>query len=206
MVANAILTRPLVTRVTQRLFSRSARSFGCPPLCLRASPPTSFPICTRKDWLVPTTAATLRVQTPLLSCIKAWCFYFWDNGSIQLQMILQIAPHVLWNEGYTMHKKSHDALNYAIHTKMLMLEDWRWTKASIVTLTTTTFPILETLKPFSFFDVTSMQLITWTIASITSSLCFLIWIGWQREPKLDYVYMQCTDFFVCNCIWSFNNS
>ena len=38
VVANAIPSRPSVTRVTQRLFSRFARSFGRHPLCLSISP------------------------------------------------------------------------------------------------------------------------------------------------------------------------
>ena len=50
----------------------------------------------------------------------------------------QIAPHILWNQGYTIHKKSHDVVSYTMHTKMSMLEEWRQTKASIVTLTTST--------------------------------------------------------------------
>ena len=55
-----------------------------------------------------------------------------------------------------MHKKSHDVLNYTMHTKMSMLEEWQQTKASIVNLTTLTFPILETLFPFHFFGSTFM--------------------------------------------------
>ena len=39
-------------------------------------------------------------------------------------------------------------------------------------------------KPFLLFGFTFMQWITWTLALITSTLCFLIWIGWQWEPKL----------------------
>ena len=42
VVANAVPNQPSVTRVTQSLFSRFARSFGCLPLCLSISPPTSF--------------------------------------------------------------------------------------------------------------------------------------------------------------------
>ena len=56
------------------------------------------------------------IETPLLNFTKVWCFYSWDNGGIHLQTILQIAPHVLWNQDYTMHKKSHNVLNYAMHT------------------------------------------------------------------------------------------
>ena len=52
---------------------------------------------------------------------------------------MQIAPHVLWNQGYTMH------------TQMSMLEEWQQTKMSIGTLTTLTFPILETLNLFKFW-------------------------------------------------------
>ena len=115
VVANEVPTQPSITRVTQRLFSQSARSFEHPPLCLSISPPTSFLQFAIEDWLMPTKTATLQLETPILSCTKAWCFYSWDNGGIQLQMILQIAPHVLWNQGYRMH------------TKMSMLEDWRRT-------------------------------------------------------------------------------
>ena len=69
---------------------------------------------------------------------------------MRLQTILQIAPYILWNQCYTMHKKSHDVLNYAMHIEMPMLEEWQQTKASNVTLTTSTFFILETLNPFHF--------------------------------------------------------
>ena len=100
---------------------------------------------------MPTKTTTLRVKTPLLNRIKAWCFCSWDNGGIQLQMILQIAPHIRWsNQGYTMHKKSHDVLNYTMHTEMSMLEELRWTKASTLNVTTLTFPILEILFIFHF--------------------------------------------------------
>ena len=81
--------------------------------------------CTTKDWLMPTKTTTLQVETLLLSCDKAWCFCFWDNGGIRLQTILQLAPHIVWNQGYTMHKKSHDVLNHTMHIEMLMLEEWR---------------------------------------------------------------------------------
>ena len=53
-------------------------------------------------------------------------------------------------KGYIMQQKSHDILNYAMHTKMSMLEKWRQTKVIIVTLTTKTFPISKTLNPFQF--------------------------------------------------------
>ena len=65
-------------------------------------------------------------------------------------MTLQIAPHILWNQGYTMQKKFYDVLNYTMHIEILMLEEWRRTKGSIVTLNTSTFPTLETLNPFHF--------------------------------------------------------
>ena len=126
--------------------------------------------------------ATLQVETPLLSCTKSWCFHFWDNGGIWLQTILQIAPHVLWNQGYTMHKKFHNVLNYTMHTNMWMLEDWQQTKASTVILTTLTIPILETLFPFHFLV---LHLCNWLFGLLLWSLHhFVIWIRWQWEPKL----------------------
>ena len=66
-----------------------------------------------------------------------------------------------------MHKKYHDILNYTMHTNMSMLEEWRQTQASTETLTTLTYPILETLNS-SLFGFTFMQLITWTLGMITS--------------------------------------
>jgi hypothetical protein len=42
VVADVVPSRPSITRVTQCLFSRSARRFGCPPHCLAISPSTSF--------------------------------------------------------------------------------------------------------------------------------------------------------------------
>ena len=149
-VIDTVPSRLLVTRMTQCLFCRFARSFGCPPLCLSILPPTSFLRCATKNWFMTTKATTLRVEIVLLSCTKAWCFCYWDNGGMRLQAILQITPHILWNPSYTMHKKSHDVLNYTTHTKMLILEAWRQTKVINVTLITLTFAIFETLFPFHF--------------------------------------------------------
>ena len=108
VVTNAVPSRPSITRVAQRLFSRPTRSFGHPPLCLLISSPASFLRLATKDWLMPAKAATLWVETLILGCTKVWCFCSWDNKGIWLQMIIQIAPHILWNQGYIMHKKSHD--------------------------------------------------------------------------------------------------
>ena len=105
---------PSVTRVTQRLFSWFA-SFGRLFFLYQSHPLHPSSDALEKDWLMPTKATTLQVETPLLSCTKAWCFYSWDNRGIRLQTILQIAPHILWNQDYTMHKKSHDILNYTMH-------------------------------------------------------------------------------------------
>ena len=47
-------SQPLVTKVTQRLSSRSARSFGAPPLCLTIlCRSTSLFKCATKEWLSP---------------------------------------------------------------------------------------------------------------------------------------------------------
>jgi hypothetical protein len=70
----AIQNWPSVRRVTQCRFSQSARSFGHPPLCLSISPSTCFLGCATEDWLMPTKATTLRVETPFLSCTKVLCF------------------------------------------------------------------------------------------------------------------------------------
>ena len=70
-----------------------------PSVCLSTSPPTSFLKCATKDWHMPTKATTLQVETPFLSCTKAWCLCSWDHRGIQLQMTLQFTPHVLWNQG-----------------------------------------------------------------------------------------------------------
>jgi hypothetical protein len=148
---------------------------------------------------MPTKATTLRVETPLLSCTKAWCFYSWDNGDIWLQTILQIAPHVLWIQGYTMHKKSYDVLNYTMHTKMSMLKKWRRTKGSVVTPNYFNISYFRNPKPFSLCGFAFMQLISWTLALITWSLFYFIWIGWQRELKLSL----CTTYsvlFVTVCL------
>ena len=56
---------------------------------------------------------------------------------------------------------------------MLVLEEWWRNKASIVILTTSTVPILETLNP-SLFGFTFMQSITWTFALIKSSIHYFV--------------------------------
>ena len=50
-------------------------------------------------------------------------------------------------------------------------------------------------KPFSNFGFILMQLITWTLALITLSLSFLIWISWQWELKLS-LCTTCSILFV----------
>ena len=159
-IAGAIPSRPSITRVAQRLFSWFARSFGCPLLCLSISPLASFLKCTTKDWFMPTKVATLQVKTLLLNCTKAWCLCSWNNGGVRLQTILQIAPRVLWNQSYTMHKKSHNVLNYTMHTKMSMLKEWRQTKASIINPNHFKISYLKNPIFFSFFGFTFMYLIT----------------------------------------------
>jgi len=152
---------------------------------------------------MPTKTTTLRVKTPLLNRIKAWCFCSWDNGGIQLQMILQIAPHIRWsNQGYTMHKKSHDVLNYTMHTKMSMLEEWRQTKTSSVTLTTSIFHALETLYIlFNFrFHIYAIDYLDSCFDHFITS--FVIWIGRQWKPKLSLFKVY--SVFVCNCTWICN--
>ena len=151
VVAYAVPSWSSVTRVTQRsffpftkaldvvLFVSQSRPLHPPSNAQRKI--ASYPL-QRQLWIVNC--------APLLSCTKAWCLHSWDNQGIRLQMILQNAPHVLWNQGYIIHKISYNVLNYTMHTHMLMLEKWRRTKMSIVTLTTSTFPILETLIPFIF--------------------------------------------------------
>ena len=163
------------------------KSFGCPLLRLSISPPTSFLRCATEDWLMPTTTTTLRVERPLLSCTKAWCFCSWDNKDIWLQTNLQNAPHELWNQGYTMHKKSHDVLNFRMHTKMSMLKELRWTKASTLNLTTLIFPILETLFIFDFlvlhFCNWLLELLLW---SLHHFVCDLNWLAMGAEVEFVY--------------------
>ena len=181
--------------MTHRLFSRCRRTFGHPPHCLSILPLTSFFNCTTKDWLMPTKAATLRVKTLFLSCTKAWCLCSWDNRGIQT--ILKIAPHVLWNQGYTMHKKSHDVLNYTMHTKMPMLEEWRWTKVSTVNLTTLTFPILDTLFPFHLLV---SHLCNWSLGLLLWSLDHFIYDLNRLTMGDEVEYVQSVLSFVCNCV------
>ena len=78
--------------MTQCLFSRSTNSFQYPPLCSSISSPTCFLKCNTNDWLMPTKVEILWVETWLLSCTKAWCFYSWVNGGIWLRMI----PHLTY--------------------------------------------------------------------------------------------------------------
>ena len=105
---------------------------------------------------------------------------------------------VLWNQGYTMHKKSHNVLNYTMHIEMSMLEEWWWTKASIVTLNTSTFPILETLNPF-YFLVSHLcnglvGLLLWSLHTLFSDLN---WV--TMRAKVEFVYNVLN--FVRKCIW-----
>ena len=169
-------------RVTQHLFSQVAKNFGHPPLCLSISPPTSFLWCATKDWLTSTKATTLQVESLLLSCTKVWCFCSWDNGGIQLQTTMQMTPHVLWNQGYTMHKKSHDVPNYTMHTKMSLLEEWPWTKASIVTLTTSSLCL--------WFESADTGSQSWVI----KEQVFLFEPLMLKLFKQNLHYVQCTQF------------
>jgi hypothetical protein len=80
----------------------------------------------------------------------------WDNVGIWLQTILQIAPHNIMEPRLHNAQKSHNILNYMMHTKMSMLEEWQQAKENIVTLTTSTFLILKNHKSFSFFGFAFM--------------------------------------------------
>jgi hypothetical protein len=99
VVVDVVASQPLVTRVTQRLFSWSTRSFERLPICLSSSPPTYFFRCATKDWLMPTKVATLQVKMLLTSCTQSLVLLFVRQWGIWLQKILQIAPHVPWNQG-----------------------------------------------------------------------------------------------------------
>ena len=74
VIADAVPSQAVVTKVTQRLFYQSTRNFGRPPLCLSISPSTSSLKCVTEDLLMPTKMTTLQVETLLLSCTKTWCF------------------------------------------------------------------------------------------------------------------------------------
>ena len=107
-------------------------------------------------------------------------------------MILQSPPHIVWNQGYTTHEKSHGVLNYTMHIEMLMLEKWRRTKASIVTLITSTFPILETLNRFHFLvSHLCNQLFELLILSLHH---FVLWFELVDNGSWSWVHVQCTQF------------
>ena len=65
----------------------------------------------------------------------------------------------------------------------------------MVTLTTSTFPILESLKPIHFVDHI-MQSITWTLALITSSFFFDL-NQLTMGAEVEFVYNVLS--FVCKC-------
>ena len=153
--------------MTQRLFSRSTRSFGHPPFCLLISPPASLLKYATEDWLMPIKAITLRVETPLLSCTKAWGLMFWrQRRHTATNNSPNCTSHTLEARLHNA-QEPHDVLNYVMHTEILMLEESRQTKASIVTLTNFNISFFRNPEPFSLFGFIFTQLITWTLALIT---------------------------------------
>ena len=149
-IACAVPSWPSITRVTQCLFSWFARSFGRPLLCLSISPPTSFLRCATEDWLMPTKAAALRVETP-----------FYKLHQSLVLMFLRQRRHTTTNDSTNctsrnMEPMLHNAQEISRRSKLLVahkdVDVGREVskKTSIVTLTTSTFPILETLYSSHF--------------------------------------------------------
>ena len=119
------------------------------------------------------------------------------NEDIWLQTILQIAPHVLWNQGYTMHKKPYDVLNYTMHTKMLMLEEWRQTKGSVVTPNYFDISYFKTLNPFHFypFHFLVSHSCNWLVGLLLWWLNdFGFWFELADNGSRSWVGVQCTQF------------
>ena len=128
--------------------------------CFSISPPTSFFICATESWLMPTKATTLRVETSLLICTKTRCFYSWGNRGTRLQTILQIAPHVLWNQGYTMHREI--SRHSQLHNAHIGVDVGRMVVNQNEYCNPNHFDIsyFKNPKSFSLFGFTFMQLTT----------------------------------------------
>ena len=95
--------------------------------------------------------------------------------------------HIM-NQGYTMHKKSCDILNYIMHTKMSLLEEWQWTTA----LTTSIFPILEILNLFYFLI---SHLCNWLFELLHWSLHhFVVLFELTDNGNQSWVCVQYTQF------------
>jgi hypothetical protein len=99
-----------ITRVTQHLSSQSTRSFGCPPLCFSISSSTTFLRFVTEDWLMPTKVATLQVETPTLSWIKA-------------RLFLRQQRHMATNDytnytSRTMEPRLHNAQEVSRHSQL----------------------------------------------------------------------------------------
>ena len=83
-----------------------------------------------------------------------------------------------------------------MHTKMPMLEEWRWTKASTITLTTSTFPILGTLNPCHF--LVSHYAIDYLECCFDHFITLFSYLNWlTMRSKVDVVYNILS--FVRNC-------
>ena len=72
-----------------------------------------------------------------------------------------------------MHKKSHNVLDYEMH-KDVNVGRVAAKKNKYYNSNHSNISYFRNPKPFSLFGFTFMQLIIWTFALITSSLCIMI--------------------------------
>ena len=202
VVVDAVPSRSSVTKMTQCLFSWSARSFEHHPLCLSNSPLASFLRCGSKDWLMPTKATTFRVKTPLLSCIIVWCFYSWDNGGIRLQndstnRTSRTMKPRLHNVQETSQPYQLRNAHKDVHVGRVAVNKNEYCNPNHFNI-----PYFRNPKPFVTF-----QFHIHAVAYLDSypdhfvTLFFSqIWIGWQWEPKLSLYTTYPVLFVNVRCI------
>jgi hypothetical protein len=137
---------------------------------------------------MPTKAATLQVETPLLSCTKSLVLLF-------LRQWRHTATKDSTNcTSHTMKPRLRNAQEISLRSQLRNAHNdvdvgrVVANKSEYCNPNHFHIPYLRNPKSFSLFGFTFMQLLTWTLALITSSLCFydLNWI--IMGAKVEFVY------------------
>ena len=145
---------------------------------------------------MPTKATTLRGETWLLSCTKAWCLCSWGNGGIWPQTM-----HLMYY-GTKATQCIRNLMTFSTTQCTQRCQCWnsggKQKRVLYVTLTTSTFLNLETLFFFfhfllSYLCKSSFGLLLW---SLHHFVCDLNWLA--MGTKIEFVYNVLS--FVRNCI------
>ena len=162
-------------------------------LFVSQSHPTSFLRCATKDWLMPTKAATLRVETPLLSCTKVWCFCSSDNGGLitTVKTSTNCTSHTMEPVLHNAHRISRHSQLRKAHTNV-DVGRVATNKNEYCNPNHFNISYLTTLNPFQFLVShlcnILLRLLLWLLHH------FVLWFKSVDNGSRSWVYVQRTQF------------